>query len=83
VQSELNRLDVQEYKQTLNLLKSTLDHTLDCVFMFDAAKLRFSCANQGTLLQVGWDMTALRAMHPYNLQPDSSEAQFRYTLACG
>jgi hypothetical protein len=44
---------VQEYKQTLSLFKSALDRTLDCVFMFDTAKLRFSYANQGVMLQGG------------------------------
>jgi len=71
--------DVTERKQIendLNQVKSTLDRTLDCVFMFDAKHFLFFYANEGALKQVGYRHDELLMMHAYDIEPDISEAQF-------
>lgn len=68
-------------EQDLNQFKGTLDRTLDCVFMFDAHTLRFFYANQGALHQVGYELDELLSMHPYDIKPDISAAQFREMIA--
>ncbi|OYY94036.1 MAG: hypothetical protein B7Y41_08875 [Hydrogenophilales bacterium 28-61-23] len=81
VEEEINRSDQHKQEQVLNQFKSTLDRTLDCVFMFDAQNLRFFYANQGALLQVGYDLDELRDMHPYDIKPDIDAARFRELIA--
>ncbi len=81
VEAEINQVDLLQQKQALNQFKSTLDRTLDCVFMFDPETLRFSYANQGALLQVGYDLSELQGMHPYDIKPEITEAQFHELIA--
>lgn len=81
VESEINQVDLQQQKLALNQFKSTLDRTLDCVFMFDATTLRFFYANQGALMQVGYGLDELLDMHPYDIKPDVTEAQFDDLIA--
>ncbi|MDP1845492.1 MAG: ATP-binding protein [Candidatus Moranbacteria bacterium] len=74
-------LQVQARTAELNRFKSTLDRTLDCVFMFDAATLLFFYFNEGALLQVGYTSDELLAMHPYDIKPNIGEAQFNEIIA--
>lgn len=67
----------KQAEEELRQFRSTLDHTLDCVFMYDAVKLRFFYANEGALQQVGYTHEELMTMHPYDIKPDVSEAQIR------
>ena len=72
--------DITERKEAqaaLHEFKSTLDQTLDCVFMFDAEKLKFYYANQGALDQVGYSQDELLQMTPFDIKPDFTEASFR------
>ena len=72
--------DITERKnaeRTLNQFRSTLDQTLDCVFMFDAGEMHFFYANEGALKQVGYSRDELLTMHPYDIKPDITETQFR------
>ena len=71
----------KQAEHELSQFKSTLDRTLDCVFMFDATSLRFFYANQGALKQVGYELDELLAMHPYDIKPDVTEAQFHELIA--
>lgn len=61
--------------------KSTLDQTLDCVFMFDANTLKFFYANQGALSQVGYSYDELYKMHPYDIKPAYNREQFIVLVA--
>ena len=65
------------HQQEVNHLKSTLDKTLDCVFMFEPQSLRFFYINEGAMKQVGYSTDELLQMTPYDIKPDFSEAQFR------
>ncbi|MGM0554078.1 MAG: hybrid sensor histidine kinase/response regulator [Pseudomonadota bacterium] len=68
---------LRERDARLERFKTTLDLTLDCVFMFDADDLRIFYANQGACDHVGLDADQLRGMHVYDLKPDYPEARFR------
>lgn len=70
------RLDASHHDQELSQFKSTLDRTLDCVFMFDTEKLEFFYANQGALGQVGYSYDELYKMHPYDIKPAYNREQF-------
>ena len=61
----------------LESFKSTLDHTLDCVFIFPPDTLEFSYVNQGAMQQIGYSRAELLTMHPHDIMPEYPEAQFR------
>lgn len=60
----------------LEQLKTTLDQTVDCVFMFDTGQLRFHYVNQGAISQVGYSHAELMQMHPYDIKPDIPREKF-------
>ena len=64
-------------QQELNRLKSTLDKTLDCVFMFEPVTLKFFYVNEGAIQQVGYSAEELLQMTPYDIKPEYTEAKFR------
>lgn len=71
--------DVTERKsieQSIKEFKSTLDHTFDCVFMFDAQSLKFFYVNRGALDHIGYTVAEMMTKHPYDIKPEISEAQF-------
>ena len=74
-------MQVQARTAELNRFKTTLDQTLDCVFMFDADTLLFFYFNAGALLQVGYTRDELLSMHPYDIKPEIDEAQFDRIIA--
>lgn len=67
-------------QQELGRLKSTLDKTLDCVFMFDPDSLRFFYVNEGAMKQVGYSAEELLQMSPRDIKYDFVEADFRAML---
>jgi PAS domain S-box-containing protein len=81
VEAEIEQFAVEEQRRALNRFKSTLDITLDCVYMFDATDLRFFYANRGALLQVGFSLDELRDMHPWDIKPEIPEGRFRELIA--
>jgi len=68
--------ELAESEARLSEFKTTLDATLDSVFIFDAASLRFSYMNQGALKLLGYDCAAMLTMTPLDIAPDYDEAQF-------
>jgi diguanylate cyclase (GGDEF)-like protein/PAS domain S-box-containing protein len=72
--------DITEGEQArldLTRFRKTLDSTLDCVFMFDAATLNFLYVNQGAMDQLGYSRRELMNMHPYDVKPEFTEKEFR------
>lgn len=67
-------------QQELNRLKSTLDKTLDCVFMFEPESLKFFYVNEGASKQVGYSSEELLQMAAYDIKFAFSEEQFRQML---
>jgi len=70
-----------QVEQDLRQFRSTLDQTLDCVFMFDAEKLNFYYVNDGAMQQLGYSRDELIALHPYDIKPEVSAAQFHELIA--
>jgi len=64
-------------KEKLERFRQTLDSTLDCVFMFDAATLKFFYVNQGAVDHLGYSEAELLEMHPYDIKPRYGVSEFR------
>ena len=80
LQNIILRHETRQREQDLQQFKSTLDQTLDCVFMFTADTLHFFYLNQGAMDQVGYTHDELLQMHPYDIKPSHSEESFRQLL---
>ena len=61
----------------LSRFKTTLDLTMDCIFMFDPVSLKFTYVNEGASNQVGYSTEELMGMTPYDIKPDYDEDGFR------
>ena len=72
-----NEMSRSRSESVLSQFKTTLDQTMDCVFMFEPASLKFFYVNQGAMEQVGYSENELMNMTPYNIKPEISEAEFR------
>lgn len=76
--------DITERKQAeqaLNRFKTTLDRTMDCVFMFEPESLKFFYVNAGAVEQVGYSNEELMNMRAFDIKPEFDEAQFRQLIA--
>ncbi len=60
---------------------TTLDQTLDCVFMFRPDTLRFFYVNRGATEQVGYGRDELMRMTPIDVKPEFTESRFRALIA--
>ena len=67
----------QQAEEEISRFKTTLDMTLDCVFMFSPETLRFFYVNQGAMEQVGYSYNELLRMTPIDLMPDFDKDGFR------
>jgi len=67
-------------RQELNQFKTTLDDTLDCVFMFRPDTLKFFYVNEGAVKQVGYSSDELLEMTPVDIKPEFDEPRFRDLL---
>ena len=76
-------LEAQVRTRTAELaqLKSTLDRTLDGVFIFESDSLRFIYANEGAQRMTGYSHAELMGMLPVALQAEVDEARFRRRIA--
>ena len=72
--------DERKLAQELNQFKSTLDDTLDCVFMFRPDNLKFFYVNKGATKQVGYSKEDLLKMTPIDVKPEYDEASIRNLL---
>jgi len=80
--SIIEDISEQRYaERNIQRFKSTLDETLDCVFMFTADTLEFFYFNQGAINQVGYDHEALLHMRPFDLKPEYDEQAFRKVIS--
>jgi PAS domain S-box-containing protein len=71
--------DITERKKAEKLIKefkTTLDKTLDCVFMFDSETTKFFYMNQGALDQLGYSREELLEMTPLDIKPEFTEKKF-------
>ncbi|HTQ99667.1 MAG TPA: ATP-binding protein, partial [Candidatus Acidoferrum sp.] len=63
-------------RRQLNQFRTTLDHTLDCVFIIDANSLNFIYGNDGALRTLGYTPDQLYGKRPWDVSTDLSEEQF-------
>jgi PAS domain S-box-containing protein len=61
----------------LSRFKSTLDATLDCVFIFDAQSLQFLYVNQGAVRTFGYSSDEFLQMTPLDMEPMFDDRSFR------
>ena len=69
-------VDRMQAQEKLNQFKTTLDMTLDCVFMFSPDTMKFFYVNQGAMKQVGYSYDELMAMGPVDIKPEMDEQPF-------
>ena len=75
-----NEMSRSRAERVLSRFKTTLDKTLDCVFMFEPGSLRFFYVNQGALDQIGYSKEELMNMTPLDIKPEISEPEFRQMI---
>lgn len=63
-------------QQEVQQFKSTLDRTMDCVFMFHPETLKFIYVNAGAKAQVEYSEDELRQMTPIDIKPNFTEEEF-------
>lgn len=73
-----NRIQAEE---AASQFKTTLDRTLDCVFMFEPESLKFFYVNRGAMDQVGYSFEEMTSMTPMDIKPEYDEAKFRDLVA--
>ena len=71
----------QRIEDDLRSFRSTLDQTLDCVFMFNASTLRFFYVNQGAMDQVQYTREELLGMTALDIKPEFTEQRFKVMIA--
>ncbi|MGD8926075.1 MAG: PAS domain S-box protein, partial [Thioalkalispiraceae bacterium] len=70
----------QQAEEEISRFKTTLDMTLDCVFMFSPESLRYFYVNQGAMEQVGYTYNELLRMSPVDILTEYDEKSFRRML---
>lgn len=71
---------LQARTNELEAFHSTLDLTLDGVFLFDVETLQFIYVNQGAVDQTGIPRDELLTLHPFDIKPDFPEPKFRQMI---
>ena len=64
----------------LNQFKSTLDQTLEAVYIFDPATLRFTYVNEGAMRQTGYSEIELMQMTPIDIRKDATLEKVKQIL---
>ena len=72
--------EVGERESQLRQFKSTLDATLDGVYIFDAQSLRFSYLNHGAFSRLGYTESEMLSMTPLDILSEQDEAGYRALL---
>ena len=72
--------DQKRDREELAHFKSTLDATLDCVFIMTPDSLKFCYVNQGAVKQLGYSSDELLSMSPADIEPEFSEENLRQRL---
>ena len=70
----------QQAEEEISRFKTTLDMTLDCVFMFSPESLRFFYVNQGAMEQIGYTYSELLRMTPVDIMTEHDVRSFRNML---
>ena len=76
-------IDITEYKKAEALAAQfgrVLDSSLNEIYVFNAATLRFTHVNHGARHNLGYSMEELQAMAPWDIKPDYSREAFEALL---
>ena len=72
--------ELKKSEAELASFKSTLDLTVDCVWMLDTQTLKFTYVNQGAMQQLGFGCDEMLQMTPLDIEEEFDEATFRAIL---
>ncbi|TVP56397.1 MAG: EAL domain-containing protein [Halomonadaceae bacterium] len=78
IQTDITRRKQAEI--TLSQFRSTLDQTMDAVFLIDRKQRCFTYVNQGAVNQLGYHRERLMAMEPQSLMLDITKSSSEMTL---
>ncbi|MEW6513134.1 MAG: PAS domain S-box protein [Pseudomonadota bacterium] len=72
-------ISLAEQKQAQSLATRfgrIIDHSLNEIYIFDAATLKFIGANRGACMNLGYNLKELRQLTPVDIKPDVSAERF-------
>ena len=78
------RFDITERKkaeQEKNSLQTTLENSLNEIYIFDANTYQFTYVNRGAILNLGYTEEELKLLTPLDLEPDFTNAVFEEVIA--
>ena len=67
-------------EQELKHWAEIFNESLNEIFIFDAATLKFLDVNKGAQINIGYSLDELKGMTPVDIKPDFDEATFRNTI---
>ena len=67
-------------EQQKNSLLTTLENSLNEIYIFDAETLKFSYANQGALINIGYSEQEIKELTPLNLKPEFTTTTFNQLI---
>jgi PAS domain S-box-containing protein len=67
-------------RRSLTQFKSTLDQTVDCVFICNSKNFRFEYVNEGAIQQVGYSETELLGMTVPDIKPEYSFEKYQFLI---
>jgi PAS domain S-box-containing protein len=70
----------QEIRYLNTLLTRIFQESLHAIYVIDAPTLRFVRANQGALRSLGYTLSELQSLHPWDIKPHEDEASFRQRI---
>lgn len=74
--SNINITERKKAEQEKNSLLSTLEKSLNEIYVFDAETLKFSYVNQGALINLGYSEEEIKALTPLELKPEFTTTTF-------
>ena len=72
---------IQRSEKELQRFKSALDETIDCIFIFDPASLKFIYANHSAVTQLGYTQEELLELTPADIKVSYSKKSYRMMIA--
>ncbi|TNC99442.1 MAG: PAS/PAC sensor-containing diguanylate cyclase/phosphodiesterase [Gallionellaceae bacterium] len=75
-----SEIAIRKHEADLAQFKSTLDQSLDGVYIFQPDTLCFAYVNRGAMQQVGYSEGELLQMTPLDIKPEFTEQHFREKL---
>ncbi|RZS93947.1 PAS domain S-box protein [Aquimarina brevivitae] len=71
----------KEAEQEKHRLQTTLENSLNEIYIFDSETLKFSYVNKGALYNLGYSLNEIRNLTPLDLKPEYSSSSFQELVA--